>query len=626
MTSIFSPILYVMFTLLLLQQRDAFSQGKIDQFDSLIELSNLYKYNELDSSLQFAKQAKRLAEFSHDKLLIGKAANQLGAIYYSSGRYDLSLNAYKKAFVIFSQEVENKEELAAAWNGRGLVLLGQHEYQMAIKMWEKSKSINSEIGDSVSLARNYYNIGVAQKGLGEIEEALESLFMARKLLEKKPDPTLSKMVPNRIADLYFAKGLLDSSEWYYNDVLADSAHLNNWEKSFTYTGLAKISFERKRFHSAAKLAEKGFSYANKNHAFWDLERSSSLLMSVYDSLNDYKKALQYALINKANNDSLYNLEKTRKINQSNLKLAEVKNQQLAHEKALILEKSRANKVWNILLLVLVVFLIVLLWMFVRHLMLKNRFLKKLEVNHAKIKQQKIQLADQNKLLNNINNSKNELFSILSHDLKSPINAIKQILEMEQTGYFEENDKDEVIDLLRLQVTKTDAMLDSLLKWAKSQLDGAEAQIESINLPQFVESKLTNFDTQLLLKEISLYHEKTSMPSALVDRNHLGIIFQNLLNNAIKFTPRGGTIEIRYSENDQYVKLRIIDSGVGIDDVDLNALQSGNTAIISKKGTDQETGSGLGLLLVKQLVAYNKGLLDIKSHPGEGTEVSLSFLK
>ncbi|MBD8489333.1 hypothetical protein IFO69_11315 [Echinicola sp. CAU 1574] len=626
MTSYFSPILYVIFPLLFLQQMDAFSQGEFEQFDSLIELSNFYKYNELDSSLKFANQAKNVAEKYNNRLLIGKAANQLGAIYYSSGRYDKSMDAYKEAFGIFNDEVDNPEELAAAWNGRGLVLLGLLDYEMAIHMWERSKSLNLKIGDTVSLARNYFNIGVAQKGLGKIDEALESLFMAKKLLEKKPDPFLDKMVPNRIADLFFAIGDLDSATNYFQSVLADSSHLNNWEKSFTYTGLGKIAFKRKDFQSAVKLAEKGFLYANMSHAFWDLERSSKLLMTAYDSLNDFKKALHYALINKANNDSLYNLEKTREINQSNLKLAEVKNQQLAHEKALILEKSRSNKVWNISLLILVVFLILLLWMFIRHLIIKNRFLKKLEVNHAKIKQQKIQLAHQNKLLNNINNSKNELFSILSHDLKSPINSIKQILEMEQTGYFEENDKSEVINLLRLQVTKTDAMLDSLLKWAKSQLEGAEAQIVSINLPQFVESKLTNFDTQLLLKEISLYHKKTSVPSALVDKNHLGIIFQNLLNNAIKFTPRGGTIEIRYSENDQYVKLRIIDSGVGIDDVDLNALQSGNTAIISKKGTDQETGSGLGLLLVKQLVAYNKGLLDIKSHPGEGTEVSLSFLK
>jgi len=111
-----------------------------------------------------------------------------------------------------------------------------------------------------------------------------------------------------------------------------------------------------------------------------------------------------------------------------------------------------------------------------------------------------------------------------------------------------------------------------------------------------------------------------------DEGQVQVIIQNILANAIKFTTQSGLIVFKYSENETFINLHIFNSGTSIDQKRINEILTSDKRVQSLLGTSSEEGTGLGLLLVKQFLANNKGMLDIKNHDLEGTEFIISFLK
>jgi two-component system, sensor histidine kinase and response regulator len=160
-------------------------------------------------------------------------------------------------------------------------------------------------------------------------------------------------------------------------------------------------------------------------------------------------------------------------------------------------------------------------------------------------------------------------------------------------------------------------LDNLLYWAQSQLQGLQINCEELKVRTIVDEKIKLFKDAADRKGLTIINEITDELVVLADKNHLGLIVRNLMANAIKFNKRGGSIRIQEKRVGDHVEISVTDSGVGIKTNDLKRLFNAQTHF-SNLGTDEEKGSGIGLLLTKEFIEKNGGAIWVTSEVGKGS--------
>jgi len=314
----------------------------------------------------------------------------------------------------------------------------------------------------------------------------------------------------------------------------------------------------------------------------------------------------------------------REINWAELQQANAENEQLRIQKDLLSTVSDRNQLIIALLSSLVLFLIVLALLYRRHIRQKENYNQNLGTINRQLADKKLQIEKQNIDLKQINNAKNRLFSILSHDLRSPINSVKQLLEIRKS--ISEEDAERFMVRLTQEVGQVNQQINRLLKWANTQMDGFKTHPKVVALDEVVNQNIDSITYIAQEKNINIKHNPIKI-HVYMDPEQLHIIINNLFNNAIKYTATGGFVDVEYSQNEKSAFLSIEDNGIGMDKDTLANLEGElNERSFSRKGTDKEIGTGLGMLLVKQFLAFNHASMEIKSEEGKGTRFVLTFPK
>lgn len=238
--------------------------------------------------------------------------------------------------------------------------------------------------------------------------------------------------------------------------------------------------------------------------------------------------------------------------------------------------------------------------------------KNLHEKNLEIEKQKEELAD-------LNAFKTKLFSIISHDLKSPVYALRTLFQqIHQCNLPPSEIKAMVPDVLN-DLTYTTSLMENLLQWAKSQMDADVVSPQEIRLEALVVDVIRPLRLQLETKKLSLEVEVDTDVHVYADKNTIHLVLRNLLSNAIKFTPTGGHILVGCTGKNGWKEVYVKDSGVGIDE---EALQKICQQIFyTTKGTSSEAGTGLGLMLCNEFLAKNKSKLEITSTIGKGSRFS-----
>ena len=221
-----------------------------------------------------------------------------------------------------------------------------------------------------------------------------------------------------------------------------------------------------------------------------------------------------------------------------------------------------------------------------------------------------------------NSVKNKLFSIISHDLKAPIFAIRNILQIARDQkYTAKKVKDMVPDIMN-ELTYTTSLIENLLQWAKCQMQDNTVRPQKLDLVKLINETVHLLHLQAVAKKITV-EQKIELPVwAFADRDMIWLVIRNLLSNAIKFTPENGRIVIGAYESSSCVEVYVQDSGQGISREDLKKI---NKAIFfTTKGTKDENGTGLGLMLCKEFLARNEGNIMIESEVGKGSTFSFTL--
>jgi signal transduction histidine kinase len=232
------------------------------------------------------------------------------------------------------------------------------------------------------------------------------------------------------------------------------------------------------------------------------------------------------------------------------------------------------------------------------------------------------LADtekRNKELEQINATKNKLFSIIAHDLRNPFNSILGFAEMLMNDYekFSDRQRKEIIALIDKSSKNTFELLENLLLWSKIQIDKIEITKKKVQLRSLINEALSAYAHVAERKDISVEIDVSEKFYVHADVFTIKITIANLFSNAIKFTPTNGSIKIGATRQQRFVEVSISDSGIGIPADIIPGLFSA-TGNNSTPGTGNEKGSGLGLTLCKEFVEKNGGRIWAESQVGQGS--------
>ncbi|HLF45930.1 MAG TPA: HAMP domain-containing sensor histidine kinase [Chitinophagaceae bacterium] len=234
------------------------------------------------------------------------------------------------------------------------------------------------------------------------------------------------------------------------------------------------------------------------------------------------------------------------------------------------------------------------------------------------------LKKQTEELTELNGLKNKLFSVVSHDLKAPLHALRQLF----TNVHEKNIPFSHLHKAIPEVVKdlnyTTELMENLLHWARTQMQAENIHTQKADIGKLIAEVLQLVRLQLERKKIKIdFHESKNI-FVTMDKDMIHLVMRNLVSNAIKFTPAYGHITVGIQENHQFVEVYVMDNGTGMDADSIRKIN--NKDFFTTKGTANETGTGLGLMLCKEYLARNNAQLHIESNPGTGSSFSFSLPK
>jgi len=262
---------------------------------------------------------------------------------------------------------------------------------------------------------------------------------------------------------------------------------------------------------------------------------------------------------------------------------------------------------------------------IKRLRNNNILEERLTQNSIKIQKQRDELDKQKKKLEELNATKDKFFTIIAHDLKNPFNTVIGLTELlkERFDTYDTAKVKEFIEQIFIFSNNIYHLLEDLLEWAKVQTGKLQVNREKTDIFELVNETYNLYREKARSKNIRLISGVDIGSYAYIDKYMINTVIRNLVSNAIKFTYHGGEVNINSYTNGDYIHVSVKDNGIGIDKEDIkNVFSIGSN--YSTPGTEQETGTGLGLIICKEFIEKNGGTIRVQSEKNKGTEFVFSL--
>jgi len=252
-------------------------------------------------------------------------------------------------------------------------------------------------------------------------------------------------------------------------------------------------------------------------------------------------------------------------------------------------------------------------------------LLKLEIEERK--RAEIALLESEKKLQEANAAKDKFFRIIAHDLRNPFNAVIGFSSMLKKVITSNNKNkiEEYTDNIFNAATNANVLLNNLLEWACSQTNMISYTPEKFDVNEIIESTLSVLSGESQKKNIAIFNKMQKGIFTVADKNMISTVIRNLISNSIKFTANGGSVSIHSLSVNGFLEISVEDTGIGIKKDDIDKLFRIDTKVL-KRGTANETGSGLGLILCREFIEKNGGNIYVKSEFGKGSSFSITLPK
>lgn len=249
----------------------------------------------------------------------------------------------------------------------------------------------------------------------------------------------------------------------------------------------------------------------------------------------------------------------------------------------------------------------------------------LQLKNAMLEETIEQVKESEKKLSQLNQVKDKLFSVVSHDLRNPLATMQSFLKL-ITEHHEKMSDDERKKLFfeaQQSLDHLNELLYNLLQWSKSQMNLLQFRQDKLNIKLIIDGAVRVVQLHAHMKEVKIKTSVEEGVTAHADKDMIEFIIRNLLSNAIKFSHRNNEVEIKALSINAYIKIEIIDYGIGMSESKIKTLLEKHTTI-TRRGTEKEKGTGLGLLISKEFIEKNGGMLAIQSQAGKGSVFSFTI--
>lgn len=609
------------------------------------KLVSRYRYDKPDSAVYFAQKGMALAR--RQKSLDGEAImlNQLGMIDDNVGRYSESRKKYREALDLYTQ-TNNTKGMATENVRLGVVEMRQGNYDKATYYFLQALEISEHSGDTHGKMEANLTLGEAYFKQKKFDFALNYYHVAEELNRRLPFSNLSLNLLVDFGAIYCDMGRFEEAKKYLTSGLAPSnvpqyqglnitltttlasvyAKEGNTAKSIE---LQKIALEKSRkinnyirqvqilngladiygTHDAKNALlyyQQAMTLAQSKDDYKQVTETLDKIAELYNYQKNYKAAFdtkkqQYALADryfyKEMSKQITSLQTAYELNQSKAKVQElsyINSRQSFERKGILL-----------VMLIVIILLVIVGWFLYR-----TRHLNRL-------------LNQSNSSLTNSNEVKDKLFSILGHDLRAPFVSVINLMEfIDDEDIIPEKRTELMAQLLNTSRASLET-LNNLLKWGEMQIKGVRLNQTSFTIKTNIDRTITMLADTANHKSLIINNKVSNDIIVFADADHFDFVIRNLLSNAIKFSYKNGTIDISAQIDTQnMVSVIVKDQGVGIPADQLVHIFDINN--ISTKGTSDEKGTSLGLLLSKEFIEMNDGSISVYSSKNNGSSFKFTL--
>ena len=451
-----------------------------------------------------------------------------------------------------------------------------HILDTALLYFKESGQIFDILNYKLGKAYNLGNMGLVYAEQGNHNLAEEYLVKATSVLQALGDQYPIAVFNTYMADIYKDKGDLNRALEYalqsYNIALAEGLKEQVRDASLKLSELYEI----------ALAYDKAFFYQKKYTAYRDSINNEATIRQMADIRTEYEVA------------------------------------QKQTEVDFLVNKQLTYRVASVVLIGLLSMIMILAWI------LNKRNKEKRTIN-IRLLGQKHEVETQHKELEVVNATKDRFFSIISHDLRGPVNAFKGLSTLIKYSVQDKayEQLPEITDRIENASTHLSFLLDNILDWAVNQQGEFPYKPEKVSLSEIVKEISSVFENMAQSKGVHLILACTEDVEVWADKNSMLTILRNLVNNAIKFTKEGGKVTLSSTTSENYLAFKVEDTGVGIPKEKMDALFLFND-MKSTYGTSGEKGLGLGLKLAYEFAQMNKGSITVESEEKKGTTFTVKL--
>ncbi len=649
----------------------------INQSNLAYKLSHKHK----DSALNIIKDIIEEAQIKNYRSIEANAIKKLASVYWEYGDYPLALDNFKKAANLFTEmgngrlmsqsligiaviygvkgeypmaldyfhqaidgldTTKDLNAFSACLTNIGIIHKKQKNLNLALQYQKRALRIDSLLQDTIGLIKVYTNLASIHLDLTDQKQtAKHYLTKAIELCLLTDNQRSLGVAMTNMGELYLDQGNMDSAAYFFKYSLQHNKLYSPKSASLSYKNYARLLIEkakRKKDDAAqAILLKNAILYLD---SCYQLAKENDILASqvlamryktqAYKMLGACEKALEASMMLYDLNDSLMSKDKMQEI--EHLEARYQFQQQLQKINQLNLAKDQANKTiqeQERALYLSVIFAAILLVLIVIMIRLNSQrrkankalawFNKEIKERSEELAAQRDEIEDYATELERINKTRDRLYSIIAHDLKGPYNSLLGFTDILMTDWnsLSEDERISMISLINKTSAENYNLVLNLLEWSRFQSGKISLNPQQLNIGDTLSNIREQMLTSAELKKIKLQISSGQQITAKLDEHLLSTVLRNLISNAIKFTHKGGEIQLEAFEKDGQISISVQDNGIGMSDYQLDQIKN-QGELESQTGTEGENGTGLGIKICFEFAQKMGGYIEIDSTKGKGS--------
>jgi len=520
-------------------------------------------------------EALKLYRQIGDSVQIANSLNDISIIYANSGDFKNSLNYFKQALEIFQQTGDEKGE-SYALNNIGIIYQEMDDEASAKDYFIQSLKIKIKNKDLYGISRGYTN-------LGSIAENNEAWAEAMRYYQK-----------------------------------ADSIYVLTNDKQVqgeNFLAMARVRQNQGKAAEARRLALLGFEVAKDINELSIMMKCSKFVSELDEKAKDYKSSLKYQKIYSTMADSLSdkNLDAIREEMKAKFDVEEKEREivMLKKDNELHEAQKKNNRLINYALSGGMVFFLLISGL--------------IYYAYRTTKAARDEIEQQKNDLDKLNKEKDRFFSILSHDLRSPLNQLKGLsyLLVHHGDVLTAEESKDAKKKIDTSLDNMTTLINNILEWSMATSKKKQWSFEKVNPKDLVDKNIALYQSIAGSKGVTLVHQPGDEVFGYADHQAIDTVIRNLLSNSIKFSHPNSEVTLKTATEGDQIVVSVHDTGIGIPPELQEKLFTMNRSV-QQAGTANEKGTGIGLLLCKELMKENNGDISVKSTPGKGSEFFVSI--